>query len=52
MVATDESTFVTKSLLDSIVVENSQGNAGLPNPSGTDESNWTKAFSEMDDLLD
>ena len=52
MVTTDESSLVAKTFLDPIVVENSEGNAGLPNPSGTDESDWTKVFSEMDDLLD
>ena len=52
LIATDEPTFVAESFLDLIVVENGQGNAGLPYPSSTDESDWKKVFSEMDHLLE
>ena len=43
--------FVAKLFLGPIVVENSKGDTGFPDPSGTDESNWTKVFGELDDLL-
>ena len=52
LIATDEATFAAKSFLDPIVVEDGQGNAGFPDPSSTDESDWTEVFGEMDDLLD
>ena len=52
LVATDKSTFVAKSLLDPIVVENGTGDTGFPDPSSTDESDWTEVFGEMDNLLD
>ena len=52
LVAPDESTFVAKSFLDPIVMKNGQDDTGLPNPSNTDESDWTEAFSEMNNPLD
>ena len=52
LVATDESTFVAESLLDLIVVEDGQGDAGLPDPSSTDQSDWAEALSEIDQLPD
>ena len=51
LVATDESTVVSKPLLDAVVVEDGQSNGGFPDPSWTDESDWSKAFREVDDLL-
>ena len=51
LVATDEPAVVAKPLLDSIVVEDGQGDRSFPDPAGADESDWTKVFSEMDDLL-
>jgi hypothetical protein len=50
LVATDEPAVVAKPLLDSIVVENGQGDGGFPDPAGADESDWTKVF-ERDGLL-
>ena len=52
LVATDEPTVLAKPLLDSIVVENGQGDGGLANPTGADESDWVKVFSEIDGLPD
>ena len=51
-VATDEPAVVTKPPLDLIVVQNRQGDRRFPDPPGTDESDWPKAFSEIDCLLD
>ena len=51
-VATDEATVVTKPPLDPIVVEDSQGDRGLANSSGANESNWNKFPSETDYFLD
>ena len=52
MVATNEPAIVDKSLLDSIVMENSQGDGSFANSAGTDESDWAKALNEIDCLLD
>ena len=52
LVATDEPAVVTKPLPVSIVVENRQGNRRFPDPPSTNESDWPKAFSEIDCLLD
>ena len=52
LVATDEPTVVSKSLPDAIVVEDSQGDGRLPNPSRANESGWGEAFCEADDLFD
>jgi len=52
LIATDEPTVITKSLLDLIVVDNSQGDGGLANSASTDESNWNQVLSEIDYLLD
>jgi len=43
---------MTKSLLDPIVVENGQGDGGLPDSASTDESDWSKVLGEIDYLLD
>ena len=51
LIATDEPTVMAKSLLDPIVVKNSQGNGGFANPSSTNESDWSKILSEIDYLL-
>ena len=51
-VATDEPTVVTKPPLDSIVVQDRQGDRRFPDPPGTDESDWPKVFSEINRLLD
>ena len=52
LVATDEPAVVTEPLLDLIVVENPQGNRRFSDPSGADESDRAKAFSEIYCLLD
>jgi len=52
LVTPDESTVVTKPLLDPVVVENGQGNGGLPDSASTDESDWSKLLGEIDYLLD
>ena len=52
LVATDEPAVMTKPLLDSIVMENRQRDGSFPDPARADEGDWTKVFSEMDDLLD
>ena len=52
LIATDEPTFITKSLLDLIVVENSQGDGGLANSASTDENYWKEVLSEIDYPLD
>ena len=52
LVATNEPAIVDKSLLDSIVVENSQGDGGFADSAGPDESDWAKVLSEIDCLRD
>ena len=52
LVTTDESAVVTKPLLDPIVVENGQGDRGLPDTARPDESDWPKVFGEINGLLD
>jgi len=51
-VATDESTLIAKALLDAMVVEDGHSDRSLPNPTGTDESEWGEVFCETDDLID
>ena len=52
LVATDEPTVIAKSLLDPIVMENGQSGGCLANSTGTDESDWSEAFRETNNLLD
>ena len=52
LVATDEPAIMPEPLLDSVMVENGKSDGGFPNPAYTDESDWTKVFSEMNYLLD
>ena len=40
LIAADESTFVSKSLLDVVVVKDGQGDGRFPDPPWTNESNW------------
>ena len=40
LVAADEPTVFTKTLLDAIIMEDGQGGACLANSAGTDESDW------------
>jgi len=51
-VTPDESTVVTKSLLDPVVVEDGQGDRGLPDSARTNEGDWSKPLGEIDYLLD
>ena len=52
LVATNESAVMAKPLLDSIVVENGQGDGRLADSPGTNESDWNKVLGEIDYLLD
>ena len=52
LVATDKSTAVSKSLVDAIMVKDSQSDRGFPDSSCADESDWSKVFCETNDLLD
>ena len=52
LVATDEQTVIAKPPLDSIVVENSQGNRGLADSASADESDWNEVLGEIDYLPD
>ena len=51
LVATDKPEVVSEALPDLTMVENSQGDGCFPDSASTDESDWTKIFSETDDLL-
>ena len=52
LVATDESTVITESLLDATVVEDSQSDGCFPDLPWTYEGDWGEIFSETNDLLD
>jgi hypothetical protein len=52
LIATDEPTVVVKSLLDAIIVEDSQRDGSLGNSAGTDESDRSEVFYNTNDLLD
>ena len=52
LVASDEATLITKPPLDTIVVEDSEGDRGLSNSARADESDWSEVRSEIDYLLD
>ena len=43
---------MTKPLLDSVVVEDGQGNRGLADSASANESDWGKLLGEIDYLLD
>ena len=43
---------MTKPLLDPVVVEDGQGNRGLPDSANTNQSDRGKLFGEIDYLLD
>ena len=51
LVAADESTVFTKTLLDASIMEDGQSGACLANSAGTDESDWGQVFYQNDDLL-
>ena len=52
LVATDESTVISKPFLDSIVVEDREGNECFPDPPCADESDRFELFCVPNDLLD
>ena len=52
LVTADESTLVTETLLDAILMKDGKSNGCFSNPPWTDESDWDEVFSEIDDLLD
>ena len=49
LIAPDESTVVSKSFFDPVVVENSESNRRFADPSCTDESDGFQVFGESDD---
>ena len=51
-VAANEPTVVAKPPLDPIIVENSQGDGRLANPPSAGENDRSKAFDEINYLLD
>ena len=51
-VATDESTVVTESSFDPIVVKDGQSDRRLSNPAGTNEGSGCEVFGQTNDLLD
>ena len=51
LVATDEPTVVTETLLDAIVVEDGQSGACLANSAGTNEGDCSEVLCQADDLL-
>ena len=51
LVTTDKPTVVSEPFLDAIVVEDSQSDGCFPNPSWTNEGDWTEGFGDTDDLL-
>jgi len=52
LVAADESTLVAKPLLDTVVVEDNQGDGSLPDSTGTNESERGEGFCKVDDFID
>jgi len=50
LVTADEPTVFAETLFDAIVVEDGQGGARLANSTGTNESDWSEAFCQTDDL--
>ena len=52
LVATDESTVLAKSSLDTIIVEDSQCSGCLANSTSTDQSDRCEAFCQANNLLD
>jgi hypothetical protein len=52
LVTTNEPAVLAESLLDAIVVEDSQGDRCLPDPPYTKESDGCEIFGETDNLLD
>ena len=51
LIATNESTVLAKSFLDTVVVEDREGDGRFPNPACADKSDGFQVFSEFDDPL-
>ena len=51
-VATDESAVMAESLLDPVIMKNSQGDGRFANSTRADESDRSKALDEIDYLFD
>ena len=51
LIATDESTVLAKSFLDSIVVEDSESDGCFPDPTRTDESDGFEVLGESDNFF-
>ena len=51
LVAADEVTVVTESLLDATVMEDGQSNGRLADPTGTNEGDGCEAFGQAKDLV-
>jgi len=52
LITPNESTVMTKPLLDPVVVEDGQGNRGLTDSASTDESDRGELLGQIDYLLD
>ena len=52
LIAADKSAVIAKTLLDVVVVEDSQCDGCFADSSGTNESDGFEVFGETDDLLD
>ena len=52
LVAADEATVVAEPLLDAIVMEDSQRDGRLADPTGTNESDGCEVLGQTKDLLD
>ena len=52
LVATDESTVVTETFLDVIMMEDSESDGRFSDSPWTDECNWSVIFREINDLFD
>ena len=51
MITANESAVMAKPPLDPVVVENGQGDGGLPDSTSTNQGNWNKILGEIDCLL-
>ena len=52
LVTLDKPTILALSLLDAIVMEESQSDGSLSNPASTNEGDWSESFHQGNDLLD
>jgi hypothetical protein len=51
-VTLDEPTILAEPLLDAIVMEDSQSDRRLADPTSTNQSDWGETFCQANDLLD